>query len=438
MMIHNYNERHTSAIHVHHIISSYRRIEIMGFSKNFPNIFQIGNLYYVGGQLPLDDVGEAMHADDIEQQTRVVFENMNKCLANIGLNLTNLVKLNTYYVYNGPEEEATAYWETMTKVRLEYLPDPGPAATAVRVSGMPYKGHMIQIEGIALAHEKIAQRQRIMPTDSWDWSIAVPLSHGWRIGNHVIVGGQISADKKGKAVDAGDVKAQTSNVLRYIENVLEDAGGDFDDIVQLRIYYKHDGDDDASRKLLALILDEVGNKSDSSSLAISAIGVNLLYDGLMLEIEALAALDCCKDPIHDVAVLPNAGFPSSAAPAIKTGNEIYIAGLLALDNSGQIEFVGDHARQLKSALDAMERILKQANASLLDLKKLNLFYVAGSKYKYLQDIYENIDKVLNRIFGTVTVSPAFTVVRVNGLPLDGALVQVDGVATTGIKLEKTN
>ncbi len=431
MIINNYSERHISVLHNHHKISSFRCIKMMEFSKDFPIILQVGNLYYVGGQLPLDNTGEVIHAGDIEQQTRVVFENMNKCLATAGLDLSNLVKLNTYYVYNGPEEEATTYWETMTKVRLEYLPDPGPAATAVRVRGMPYKGCMIQIEGVALAHEKLQQRQRIMPTDSWDWSIAVPLSQGWRTGNKVIVGGQISADKKGRAVDAGDVKAQTRNVLRYIENVLKDAGGDFDNIVQLKIYYKDDGDDAASRKLLALILNEVGKKNDSPGLAISAIGVNLLYDGLMLEIEALAALGGNNIPIHDLAVLPNAGFPSSAAPAIKADNKIYIAGLLALDDDGRIEFVGDHVRQLESAMSAMERILRQANASLVDLKKLNLFYVADSEHKNLQHTYKDMNKALTRILGTVT--PAFTVVRVDGLPLDGALVQVDGVATTDVK-----
>ena len=79
----------------------------------------------------------------------------------------------------------------------------------------------------------------------------------------------------------------------------------------------------------------------------------------------------------------------------------------------------------------MQRILKQANASLADIKKLNLFYVTDSEHKYLQYIYESMDKVLTRMFGMVT--PAITVVRVNALPLDGALVQVDGVTIIDVK-----
>ena len=85
----------------------------------------------------------------------------------------------------------------------------------------------------------------------------------------------------------------------------------------------------------------------------------------------------------------------------------------------------------KSAIGAMQRILKQANTSLADIKKLNLFYVTDSEHKYLQYIYESMDEVLTRMFGTVT--PAITVVRVNALPLDGALVQVDGVTIIDVK-----
>ncbi len=39
-----------------------------------------------------------------------------------------------------------------------------------------------------------------MPEVSWDWSIAVPLSQGWHVGDRLYVGGQISYDETGSAV----------------------------------------------------------------------------------------------------------------------------------------------------------------------------------------------------------------------------------------------
>jgi enamine deaminase RidA (YjgF/YER057c/UK114 family) len=35
-------------------------------------------------------------------------------------------------------------------VRLDYLPTPGPAGTAVRVAGLMYDGFLIEVEAIAV------------------------------------------------------------------------------------------------------------------------------------------------------------------------------------------------------------------------------------------------------------------------------------------------
>ena len=160
----------------------------------FAQTVVVGDQVFISGQQTLDSNGSVLNPGDIAAQTRNVFENMKNSLAALDMALSDLVRLNTYYVFEGDDAEATAYWENMTRVRLEYFPDPGPAATAVRAKGMPYDGQLIQIEGLALKGESRKNRQRIMPAESWDWSIAVPLSQGWMIGNRIFVGGQISAD----------------------------------------------------------------------------------------------------------------------------------------------------------------------------------------------------------------------------------------------------
>ena len=43
-----------------------------------------------------------------------------------------------------------------------------------------------------------------MPRHHWDWSIPVPLSQGWRVGNLVFVGGQVALDERGNVVGPGD------------------------------------------------------------------------------------------------------------------------------------------------------------------------------------------------------------------------------------------
>jgi enamine deaminase RidA (YjgF/YER057c/UK114 family) len=108
-----------------------------------------GRLVFVGGQISADEHGKPIGAGDIALQTRNVFENIATVLAAAGATWADVIKLNTYYVYDGHPAGADRYWEDMTRVRLEYLPDPGPAATAVRVAGLAYDGLLIEAEAIA-------------------------------------------------------------------------------------------------------------------------------------------------------------------------------------------------------------------------------------------------------------------------------------------------
>jgi enamine deaminase RidA (YjgF/YER057c/UK114 family) len=104
----------------------------------------------VGGQLSLDERGAVVGPGDVEVQTRNVFENIGRVLADAGAGWSDVVKINTYYVFHGAPADAQAYWSKMTAVRMEYLPDPGPCGTAVRVDGLMYDGLLIEVEAIAV------------------------------------------------------------------------------------------------------------------------------------------------------------------------------------------------------------------------------------------------------------------------------------------------
>jgi enamine deaminase RidA (YjgF/YER057c/UK114 family) len=116
----------------------------------------VENLLFVGGQISADEHGQTVGVGDIEVQTRNVFQNITTVLEEAGADWTNVVKLNTYYVFDGERDELTEYWERMTRVRMEFLPDPGPAATAVRVAGLIYPDLLIEAEVIAIVDPQAA------------------------------------------------------------------------------------------------------------------------------------------------------------------------------------------------------------------------------------------------------------------------------------------
>jgi aminoacrylate peracid reductase len=65
-----------------------------------------------------------------------------------------------------------------------------------------------------------------------------PYSPGARAGNVVYVSGTLALDKDGKAVGAGDARAQTRFILESIRAVLEAAGGSLGDIAFNHIFLK--------------------------------------------------------------------------------------------------------------------------------------------------------------------------------------------------------
>ena len=382
-----------------------------------------GDQIFISGQQTLDENGLTCDPDDIAAQTRNVFENMKSSLAQVGLELSDLVRLNTYYVFNGADEDATEYWEKMTQVRLEYFPNPGPAATAVRIKGMPYEGQLIQIEGVALRGESRKNRERIMPEGSWDWSVSVPLSQGWKIGDRIFVGGQISADKQGQSVGVRDLTKQTRNVYKFIGSVLSDAGASMDDIVRLKVCYKYDSKEQSGQSFCDKIIELTHEFFEEPGPALSAFGVDLLYPGLDLEIDAMAIVGHKQRALRS-SDLGGRYQPDMFADGIGASDETYVGGQVALGPDNSVLCEGDAFGQAIIVFKRLAQVLANDHLSLDDIVKLNIFMVGDGV---------DVEKEFHAILLAWSTSapnahPAMTAVRVHELPQPGLLVQAVCVA----------
>ena len=108
-----------------------------------------GRLIYVGGQISADEHGRTIGVGDIEVQTRNVFNNIRNVLREAGADMQDIVKFNTFYVYDGEGDAIREYWEKMTKVRMEFFKEPAACGTGVRVTGLAYPDLLIEVEAIA-------------------------------------------------------------------------------------------------------------------------------------------------------------------------------------------------------------------------------------------------------------------------------------------------
>jgi enamine deaminase RidA (YjgF/YER057c/UK114 family) len=118
--------------------------------NNFTQGWKIGNLAFIGGQISADDKAKAVGKGDIAAQTRNVFNFIRRTLAKGGLDETDVAKLYIYYYAGEGWDRIAETRATIARVQREFYGDPGPAVTAIRVSGFAFEDLLIEIEAMAV------------------------------------------------------------------------------------------------------------------------------------------------------------------------------------------------------------------------------------------------------------------------------------------------
>lgn len=108
-----------------------------------------GNFYQIfvsGVQAPKDN-NHRVVTDDIEEQTRLVFEDISKILAIAGATLDDVVKA-VIYITDMNE------FDRISAIRGEYFKNSMPVSTMVEVNRMTRDGAKIEIEVTAIIKSK--------------------------------------------------------------------------------------------------------------------------------------------------------------------------------------------------------------------------------------------------------------------------------------------
>jgi enamine deaminase RidA (YjgF/YER057c/UK114 family) len=249
----------------------------------FSHGVRCGELLLVSAQSARDASGAILYRDDIVSQAKLTIENIARVLAGMGADLDDVVKLNTWFVGQGTDED----WRRAARVRSEAFRFPGPGATGVPVARPYPDGALIRQECWAMrgVDGRRLPRSLSWPVGHWDWPIPVSFQQGVKVGNWIFLGGQYACDVAGKAVNPDKRAEQTDMTMDYIEAVLAGFGATMDNLIKTTCFYKSDGTPEALHANLQLRSRRFKAPANAStSVSLETMGL----EGLMLEIEGIA------------------------------------------------------------------------------------------------------------------------------------------------------
>ncbi|MEZ5775183.1 MAG: RidA family protein [Hyphomicrobiaceae bacterium] len=259
--------------------------------RPFVQGIRAGRMIFVSGQSPVDDAGALVEPGHIVPQTKMVMANAGRVLAAFGAGFDDVVKLNRWYVGTGTVED----FEPAALACAAHFKEPGPAATGIPLPRHARAGQTIRIELVAMLGEDGSRlpRRHAWPDSLWDWTVHLPYHHGLKCHDMIFLGGQVSLDRQGRAVHAGDMKAQTRQAMTHIGAILEDLGAGYDDVCKITTMYAGGPGYDTLHENFAIrasFFAEPGPATTGVPLPV------LAYPAMVIEIDAFAMAAPDLDP----------------------------------------------------------------------------------------------------------------------------------------------
>ncbi len=105
--------------------------------------------------------------------------------------------------------------------------------------------------------------------------------------------------------------------------------------------------------------------------------------------------------------------------AVRVGNVIEVAGTTAIDENGKVVGEDDPYRQTRFALTKIEKVLKEAGASLEDVIRTRMFVTDITRW-------QEVGRAHGEFFRSI--KPAATMVEVNALVDSSLMVEIEVTA----------
>lgn len=266
---------------------------------------------------------------------------------------------------------------------------------------------------MALATSAMVAQQRSTPILAGPAvRMGLPLSPAVSAGDFVYVSGHLAWDDQGHI--GGDIKTQTRRVLDTVREVLNAAGVGLDRAASVTVYLRRAED-------VAAMNEVYGTYWPTDPPARTTVVTDLGPPEALVGIALIAVR-----PGAERAVVHPPGWVKAPAPysyAIKSGDTLFLAGLVSRNGRDNTVVKGDITAQVRTVLENAGEILRAAGMSYRDVVSSRVYLAATGLAPGMNEVYRSY---------WPTDPPARATVRV-GLPAPEYLVEITLVAVQGAR-----
>jgi reactive intermediate/imine deaminase len=204
----------------------------------------------------------------------------------------------------------------------------------------------------------------------------LPFSAAVKAGGLVYVAGTLGTDAKNAI--APDIRAQTKQTLDNISGTLRKAGSSLANAASVTVYLKNQSDFAAMNEVYRTYWPK-------DPPARTTVVASLVRPEALIEIAMVAVpTGGERTVIHPADWMQS---PNPYSYGIKTGNTLFLAGLVSRNGKDNSVVQGDMTTQTKTVLDNGASILKQAGMSYADVAASRVYITDVAKFQEMNAAY---------------------------------------------------
>jgi aminoacrylate peracid reductase len=205
-----------------------------------------------------------------------------------------------------------------------------------------------------------------------------PYSPATKAGGFIYVSGTLAQNANGDIVGAGDIAAQTRQVVERMREVLKASGSSLEQVVAVTVYLKSAGDFAAMNDVYKTFW--TANPPTRTTVISDLVLPEALVEMSMIAVPTGAE----RIVIHPAGWMKS---PNPYSYAIKSGETVFLSGLVSRNGRDNSVVAGDITAQTKTVMDNAGELLKAAGMTHANVVSARVYLPDTSVFQQMNETY---------------------------------------------------